>query len=89
MPDKPKHTPGPGHGPNTGDETMDIVRTLRATNGDQTHELGVIRKADGSHWLQDLTADPNADSLDLLQDDSDSAVMDALEANGFEILADD
>ena len=65
---------------------MATVRTLKATSGDQTHDLAVIRKIDGSYWLHDITADPNCDSLEQIQDDSDTAVLDAIEANGFQIL---
>lgn len=64
---------------------METIRTLTATNGEQTHEMAVILKADGTYWLHDITADPNCDSLEQIQDDSDTAVMDMIGENGFEI----
>lgn len=57
---------------------MKTIRTLAITNGDDTHAVEIIRKDDGTHWLHDTTADPNADSLEQIQDDSDTAVADVL-----------
>jgi len=64
---------------------MKTTRTLRATNGDEIHELAILCKHDGTYWLHDLTADPNCDSLEQIQDESDTAVMDVTGGNGFEI----
>jgi len=72
---------------NAGDETMETIRTLMATDGKETpHEMAIIRKDDGTHWLHDMTADPGADSLEQIQDDSNTAVIVVIGNNGFAII---
>ncbi len=65
---------------------MKTIRTLTATNGEKTHEMAVLLKADGTYWLHDVTADPSCDSLEQIQDDSNTAVIDVIGVNGFEIV---
>lgn len=64
---------------------METTRTLKATNGTEIRDLAIV-EWDGGTYLWDPTADPNCDSLEQLQDDSDESVADAIRANGFEIV---
>lgn len=64
--------------------TLTTIRTITITNGAETREVAILRDARG-YWLHDLAADPNADSLTQLADDSDSSVMDVIREHGFEV----
>lgn len=63
--------------------TLETIRTVQVFNGQETRTLAVLKDARG-FWLHDTQNDPNADSLEQIADESDSAIMDA---NGFEIVA--
>lgn len=65
--------------------TLTTIRTLTITNGAETREAAILRCPDRGYLLHDLAADPNADSLTQLADDSDSSVMDVVRDQGFEV----
>jgi hypothetical protein len=62
------------------------IRVAVATDGIGTRELAVFQRPDGTYWLQDCISDPGADSLWQIQDDSDTAIMDAIRDNGWELV---
>ncbi len=65
--------------------TLESIKTLKASNGTETRNLEVLKDSRG-FWLRDIENDPNSDSLEQIADDSDSAIMDAIRDNGFEIV---
>lgn len=65
---------------------LETVRTFTASRGDERREMAIYRKStDGSLWLHDVTGDLNCDSLTEIEDESDTAIADAIGVNEFEI----
>ena len=64
--------------------TLETVRTILTSNDETFRTLAILKDSRG-FWLHDIDNDPNADSLEQLADDSNSAVMDLIRDNGFEI----
>lgn len=67
---------------------LTTVRTVETSDGSDNRTLEVLICSEGRFWLHDKT-DINFDGLEEIQDDSDTAIMDAIRDGGFEIVEDD
>jgi hypothetical protein len=66
--------------------TLENIRTVTTTDGNDTRELTVYFDPDRGFLLHD-SRDINFDSLEPIADDSDSSISDAIRDNGFEIVS--
>lgn len=67
--------------------SLTLVRKITTTNGTELRETEILQDHRG-FWLHDCAADPNSDALQQIEDDSDTAVQDAL-TDGWEIASEE